>query len=60
MVLFFQDIPKLEIITKRLYHEEMLPNNANGKANTVDPFQTAQNLGLNRLPRPFSLKTWNH
>ena len=36
----------------------MLPEVANGMANSVDPDLTA--LGLQWLPRPVCLKTWDH
>ena len=38
----------------------MSPYDADRMANSVDPDQTAPDLGLHCLPRQICLKTWDH
>ena len=40
-----------------LYHRVMSPKDADRMANSVDPDQTAPDLGLHCLPRPVCRKT---
>ena len=44
----------------RLYHTLICPKDAEGMANSVDPGQTAPDLGLHCLPRPVCPKTYHY
>ena len=46
-----------KILTMWLYRRVMSPNDADGMANSVDPDQTAPDLGLHCFSRPVCPKT---
>ena len=61
----YSDTPNIccnhsKIWTMWLYHRVMIPNDADGMANSVDLDQEQSDLGLHCLPRHICPKIWDH